>query len=126
MDNQNPRRKPPKRRHTISARPMFRGSSSEEARCQAALREQFQRDIDDTVAEILQNVGCSQGTAVGGKEVDPLSVQLDFDSEAASSEWEGGEGSRCQWSNNHSGAMLTGRNSGATPTGRNKVVQEQD
>ena len=115
MENRNPRRKPPKRRHTISARPVFGGSSSEEVRCQVALREQFQRDIDDTVAEILQNVGCSDGTAVGGEEVDPLSIQLDFDSEAASSEWEGRERNRCQCSMNHLGR---------SPTGRIKVVQE--
>ena len=101
---ERPRRRPPKRRHTISSRPVFRlrGSSDKEADYQEALRKEFQKDIDDTVAELMQSTAChwEGGLEEGGvEEGDLVSRRLDFDFEIASSEQ--GDEREWQWPTDH-------------------------
>ena len=100
------RRRPPKRRHTISSRPVFRlrGSSDKEVDYREALRKQFQKDIDETVAELMHSIDCQWvgGMEEGGmEEGDLVSRRLDFDFEMASGE-QGDERER-QWPTNHFG-----------------------
>ena len=68
-----------------------------EADYQEGLRKQFQKDIDDTVAELMQSMDCHWEGEV--EEGDLVSRRLDFDFEIASSEQ--GDEREWQWPTDH-------------------------